>query len=218
MCDYPEAGCYLDETTFQRCCQLFLQHSSSLTDGWSWETVKGSEEGFMKHTSLVCVKESGRNRTTDDTSSLTGQGEEDDEDEDDVGARWVPEDPAVVRYEYHVLYSCSYQVPVLYFRASTLDGRVLSLEEVWEAVHPNYRVKLQQGPWDILTQQEHPILGQPFFMLHPCHTEHFMRPVLEMARTNLRRVNYVVTWLSAVGPVVGLELPLSYCTAVSGPE
>lgn len=27
-----------------------------------------------------------------------------------------------IRYEYHVLYSCSYQAPVLYFRASTLGS------------------------------------------------------------------------------------------------
>lgn len=27
--------------------------------------------------------------------------------------------------------------------------------------------------------QEHPLLGQPFFMLHPCRTEEFMRPVLQ---------------------------------------
>lgn len=32
----------------------------------------------------------------------------------------VAEGQAVLRYEYHVLYSCSYQIPVLYFRASTL--------------------------------------------------------------------------------------------------
>lgn len=32
----------------------------------------------------------------------------------------------VVKYEYHVLYSCSYQVPVLYFRASFL-GKTMSL-------------------------------------------------------------------------------------------
>lgn len=31
----------------------------------------------------------------------------------------------VIKYEYHVLYSCSYQVPVLYFRASFL-GKTMS--------------------------------------------------------------------------------------------
>jgi hypothetical protein len=30
----------------------------------------------------------------------------------------------VIKYEYHVLYSCSYQVPVLYFRASFLGKTV----------------------------------------------------------------------------------------------
>lgn len=34
----------------------------------------------------------------------------------------------------------------------------------------------------------------------------------------LRRVNYIVTWLSVVGPVVGLDVPLSYCTEVSAPD
>lgn len=31
----------------------------------------------------------------------------------------------VIKYEYHVLYSCSYQVPVLYFRASFLGKTML---------------------------------------------------------------------------------------------
>lgn len=97
--------------------------------------------------------------------------------------------------------------------------------------------------------QEHPLLGQPFFVLHPCRTEEFVRPVVQAAeaqhrycvymsricvfvclcvhphtdtggmRCNLcvwccccRKVNYVVTWLSVVGPLVGLHLPLSYST------
>lgn len=37
-----------------------------------------------------------------------------------VGEPTAAEGQAAVRYEYHVLYSCSYQIPVLYFRASTL--------------------------------------------------------------------------------------------------
>lgn len=34
----------------------------------------------------------------------------------------------VIKYEYHVVYSCSYQVPVLYFRASFL-GKTMSKAE-----------------------------------------------------------------------------------------
>ena len=58
----------------------------------------------------------------------------------------------VIKYEYHVVYSCSCQVPVLCFRASFLDGRPLALKDIWEGVHECYKMRLQQGPWDTITQ------------------------------------------------------------------
>ncbi|XP_071064948.1 ubiquitin-like-conjugating enzyme ATG10 isoform X4 [Dasypus novemcinctus] len=124
----------------------------------------------------------------------------------------------VIKYEFHVLYSCSYQVPVLYFRACFLDGRPLTLKDIWEGVHECYRTRLLQGPWDTITQQEHPILGQPFFVLHPCKTNEFMSPILKNSRKINRNVNCIISWLSIVGPVVGLNLPLSYATATSNDE
>nr|XP_023960266.1 ubiquitin-like-conjugating enzyme ATG10 [Chrysemys picta bellii] len=121
----------------------------------------------------------------------------------------------VIRYEYHVLYSSSYEVPVLYFRACFLDGRPLTLDEIWEGVHECYRARLLEGPWDTITQQEHPLLGQPFFVLHPCRTNEFMAPVLANSQRENRNMNYITSWLSIVGPVVGLNLPLSYAKLVS---
>ncbi|XP_033019591.1 ubiquitin-like-conjugating enzyme ATG10 isoform X2 [Lacerta agilis] len=144
----------------------------------------------------------------------------------------------VIRYEYHVLYSCSYQAPVLYFRACFLDGRPLTLDEIWKGVHECYREQLWQGPWDTITQQnsldskaimftctkgrvglllneEHPLLGQPFFVLHPCRTNEFMSAVLSSSYKQSRNTNYIISWLSIVGPMVGLNLPLSYAKANS---
>ncbi|XP_043826625.1 ubiquitin-like-conjugating enzyme ATG10 isoform X2 [Dromiciops gliroides] len=121
----------------------------------------------------------------------------------------------VIRYEYHILYSCSYQVPVLYFRASFLDGRPLTLEEIWDGVHQFYKGRLLQEPWSTITQQEHPILGQPFFVLHPCKTSEFMTFLLKDSEKDFRNMNYITSWLSIVGPVVGLNLPLSYAKAMS---
>lgn len=97
---------------------------------------------------------------------------------------------------------------------SLSEGRSLSLEEVWSSVHPNFRLQLQHSPLNTITQQvtadchcdcesslnsnlltcmscvcpsqEHPLLGQPFFMLHPCKTEEFMRPVLQEAQDQHR--------------------------------
>ncbi|KAG5841039.1 hypothetical protein ANANG_G00195360 [Anguilla anguilla] len=44
---------HLDEETFRRACRRFVQHSHALSDGWSWEEVKGSDEGYMRKTVLV---------------------------------------------------------------------------------------------------------------------------------------------------------------------
>lgn len=241
--------CFLDEEKFRICCQLLLQHSDTIRDGWNWEHVQSSEDGYLRKSPLwsgrvSCISDQdqrgGGPAPGQLTISLTRQDppeskreqqmlaaevafddnddKDNDDDEDEDGVCCVSEGSSqVVQYEYHVLYSCSYQTPVLYFRASTLEGRSLSLEEVWNSVHPNYRLRLQQSPWDSITQQEHPLLGQPFFMLHPCRTEEFMRPVMQAAQQEHRQVNYVVTWLSVVGPVVGLDIPLSYSTQVPTP-
>ncbi|KAM9350189.1 ubiquitin-like-conjugating enzyme ATG10 [Symphorus nematophorus] len=228
------SSCVLDEQKFRQCCQLLLQRSEQLKDGWSWEAVQGSEEGYLRKTALRSVvidsnpvwdlEGSGSESAPDqdesvpvdpsDADSITGDIDEaDDEADEDEGVCTVSEGSSqVLQCEYHIVYSCSYSTPVLYFRASTLEGRSLSLEEVWSSVHPNFRLRLQKSPLNTITLQEHPLLGQPFFMLHPCKTEEFMRPVLQAAQEQHRPVNYVLSWLSVVAPVVGLDVPLKYST------
>ncbi|OQR75835.1 autophagy-related protein 10-like [Tropilaelaps mercedesae] len=62
--------------------------------------------------------------------------------------------------------------------------------------------------WSTVTRHEHPVLRRPFFLLHPCNTHDLMKPLLRAQ--GKRRMNYLITWLSSVGPVVGLRLPLGY--------
>ncbi|KPP57386.1 ubiquitin-like-conjugating enzyme ATG10-like, partial [Scleropages formosus] len=148
----------------------------------------GSADGYMKKTVLGRGKINtpsldGSCKSEEDVCALgkeTQEGAQDGSEWEALDAEWS----AAIRYEYHVLYSSSYQTPVLYFRASALDGRPLSLEEMWDNVHPSYRRRLLHSPWDTITQQ----------------------------------LNYIVSWLSVVGPMVGLEIPLSYATVASKPE
>lgn len=52
-----------------------------------------------------------------DTDSLDGDIEDEDDDE---GVCLVSEGSSqLLQYEYHILHSCSYSTPVLYFRAFT---------------------------------------------------------------------------------------------------
>ncbi|XP_048584158.1 ubiquitin-like-conjugating enzyme ATG10 [Nematostella vectensis] len=124
-------------------------------------------------------------------------------------------------FVYHVLYSPSYSVPVLYFTANKQDGTPLSLEEVWSNIPHVYHQRLQYEKWTFLTQQEHPILGAPCFQLHPCHTADLMKNTSPTGSCTAQgskqiRTNYLVSWLSQVGPVVGLNLPLQYCSSQEG--
>ncbi|XP_060077455.1 ubiquitin-like-conjugating enzyme ATG10 [Ylistrum balloti] len=112
-------------------------------------------------------------------------------------------------YEYNIVYSRSYNVPVLYFNVYKADGSLLSLAEVWDRVPDVYRDRLEHDRWTFLSQQEHPILGRPYFHLHPCHTADLMEQVTSLSPPE-KISNYIVAWLSAVGPVVGLELPLTF--------
>ena len=65
------------------------------------------------------------------------------------------------------------------------------------------------------TWQEHPVTGVPCYHIHPCETKALMTSLTADASTPSlssspsSSSNYLMAWLSAVGPVVGLHLPLT---------
>ncbi|XP_071995398.1 ubiquitin-like-conjugating enzyme ATG10 isoform X2 [Engystomops pustulosus] len=201
----------LGEKKFRYFCLEFLKHSQDIGDDWEWKNVQGEEEGYLSKTCYQTrvTKSDGKKHEQEDEilSTITLEGDHEVEDDDNCVLPQGSLQSEVINYEYHVLYSISYQAPVLYFRASFLDGTPLTLDAIWARVHDSYKPRLLHGPWETITQQEHPILGQPFFVLHPCRTNEFMSSIQGSAR---REGNYITSWLSTVGPVVGLSLPLSY--------
>ncbi|WIA32386.1 hypothetical protein OEZ86_003216 [Tetradesmus obliquus] len=74
----------------------------------------------------------------------------------------------------------TYQVPVLYIRASELDGRPLALEQLLQELPGLQQCKEpNQADWTFITQVEHPLLRTSCFMLHPCQTAARMQLLLQ---------------------------------------
>ncbi|PWN49613.1 hypothetical protein IE53DRAFT_388151 [Violaceomyces palustris] len=94
----------------------------------------------------------------------------------------------LVTVDQSILWSPTWQVPVLHFSASWQDGSPLSLTELLEspvfvrstAFDPT---SVSQDPGEScdlpqISQGEHPVTGRPSWFLHPCHTAELLSQIL----------------------------------------
>lgn len=208
----------LEWDEFLRCCKELEAASTTLDDGWHCVVAKEGDPGFTyleKKCTLLHRPSPGR------ISSWSGEvlasgleaGKEWDEGVEegpaDPGCAETGSNAEILHCVYHILYSSSYRVPVLYFNVWRQNGSLLPLSDVWSLMPDCLQEQLQQLRWTTVTQQEHPIQGTPYFQLHPCKTAHFMEQTLPK---DTKHTNYLITWLSTIAPVVGLEVPVKYCT------
>ncbi|PSC71902.1 ubiquitin-like-conjugating enzyme ATG10 [Micractinium conductrix] len=93
----------------------------------------------------------------------------------------VPPAPAqqVLWLACHIVYHLSYRVPVLFFEASDQGGAPLGLAALLAALPRLCAAAGSAQPGTVVTQEEHPLLRRPFFMLHPCQTPAVMALLLE---------------------------------------
>ncbi|CAN6240010.1 unnamed protein product [Urochloa humidicola] len=113
-------------------------------------------------------------------------------------------------YDFHVVYSHSYKVPVLYFQCHRSDGQLLTLDEIKQDLPSNSLKVLSESKWTFITREEHPHLSRPWFTLHPCATSDWMKLLLEESKVanEEQPLQYLPAWLSVVGQAVGLKIPL----------
>ncbi|KDR20860.1 ubiquitin-like-conjugating enzyme ATG10 [Zootermopsis nevadensis] len=189
---------------FHRCITQLLTISDRLADGWTILNKETPEKTYLMKKIIVPDTD---NKLDVDATVLPLEEHLDDvlKDENAIAEQKI----GTLTWEYHVLYSHSYSVPTLYFNAWTIDGRLLSLEDMWRHVNAKFQDIMKEDGWSVLTQQEHPVLRRPFYLLHPCRTAEFLDCFQGKSS------NIVITWLSSVGPVVGLTLSAQYGQTVS---
>lgn len=192
----------------------FLERARKVGDSWNVQISKGRREVKYVTKPQVQLRQHKTREAETDTISTEDKNWGVEEHDDCVMSSHLhsSENTEFLKFEYHVIYSFSYNVPVLYFTASQQDGKLVSLDEVWDNIPDIYQERLEYEKWTFLTQQEHPYLGVPFYQLHPCHTADMMKRASSVSeeRESHRSANYLVTWLSTVGPVVGLNIPVAY--------
>jgi len=144
-------------------------------------------------------------------------------EDEDPEALFVPmvasktqEPDRVVRYD--VVYSPSYQVPVLYLtfaNASTSKSIPLSsADEIYEMLVPqNFKAPMRDvGVIGALSMAEHAITGMPAYFVHPCRTQEALAPLLRDASHKAGsepEVEYLLLWFGVIGASVGLSVPVN---------
>jgi len=113
----------------------------------------------------------------------------------------------MVTFEYHLLYSLSFEVPVLYFNAWHSNGSLLDIEQIWDLASVAHKGAVRDSKWNAVSQQDHPLLGTPFFFFHPCNSANLLG---DLTSPDTSCSNRILAWLSVVGPILGLRVPIDY--------
>jgi len=167
---------HLTQEGFKQCCNEIMVKSKQFND--SFQLLQNKQNQLCEEQSYLMKKVSKMvDIVVDDSAFITESDllqDEDLLDEYDCISSAAITTSMLITYEYHFVYSESYNVPVCYFQAYKQDGMSLNLDEIWKLVPSTHSHALKEK-WSFISQQEHPYLLTPFFHLHPCHTAVMMK-------------------------------------------
>jgi len=223
---------------FMAACREFVRTQGAIQHGWHWKEQLGYCELERVHYCPQHILAQQQQQQDDHpVQQLNNMGNEMEESIEDIdpfqistaNGTYLPGDCGTsssssnneipLYFKYHIVYSEAYRVPVLYFNAYNMkDSSLLSVNQILRFIsHKNSGNALlpsDVNPYTFITQGEHPILSTIFYYVHPCETANVMQIVTASAQwqqnADLQLPNYITSWLSFIGRIIFLDIPLSY--------
>jgi Autophagocytosis associated protein, active-site domain len=122
-------------------------------------------------------------------------------DDDAIETAWI----------FSIVYSHTWLCPVLYFTITGPDGSALlsrdSVVRILSSFHDQNPGS--GGTWEFVSIEEHPILGVPAFILHPCRTTERLNLLFQSCSDPLvnDEAGQILAWMSMILPSVGFGIP-----------
>ncbi|KAI8379797.1 autophagocytosis associated protein [Radiomyces spectabilis] len=192
----------LSTCEFLDAIRSFHRQSQSLEDRhYQWELIDTEYKPYLRRSILSAYADKS-SKEGEEINAAELNSMSFDEDSGDLATAYITASHQLISLEHHIVYSTSYQVPVLYFNASFSDGAPLSLDDLYRYVIPDTLANnLRNSPISIqgsISLTEHPVLGTPFWYIHPCNTEALMQTIDYSITTE----NYIKVWLSFMGQAI----------------
>jgi len=198
----------LSREEFKTSAEQFIKVSDLLCDGWSLIKEPSNAQLYLTKKVQIfmdCSKDLMLDKSVDEMLAEMSIEAGDYCDNEEAVVANNDEQKEWINCEYQIVYSDSFNVPVIYCQMSTLAGILLPVEHVWKFAPASAR------GWSQITVVPHPILDTPWVQVHPCKTADIMAEVLSATDQD---GNYLVTFLSVYGQVVGLNLPPEYVSKI----
>lgn len=224
---------------FKAACHEFVRTQGAIQHGWHWREDLGYCELEKVHYCPQHMldqqeQQQDNNNPVEHVNNVVNEMEEEEVSIEDfdpfqmstANDPYLSEDcssniEVPLYFKYHIVYSEAYRVPVLYFNVYNMkDSSLLSVNQILRFIsYKNSGSALlpsNVNPYTFITQGEHPILSTIFYYVHPCETANLMQIVAasiqqqQLQDANLQLPNYIRSWLSFIGRMIFLDIPLSY--------
>jgi ubiquitin-like-conjugating enzyme ATG10 len=132
-----------------------------------------------------------------------------------------------LQWNFSVVYSDTYQVPVLYFTVQDfVTGNTCGRQKVLDCLLRKKQHEDEQeeahDTWEFISQEQHPILNIPSFFLHPCQSSQRLHLLLQAQRQDTcddsnndedkkgSKLTIVWIWMAMILPAVNHPIPPTY--------